>query len=317
MYTATEPSQHMYSVGMGFNKSYLGGINRENTTTGGGSYLETAAAARAGVEASAAQPRRRSHRPRGCRGGRKNRKNRERNAAAAAAAATGSSVALSALATSKSQPNSNTAHTNINHTTKNSPLKGDLSNYQFVNTGKAWGGNHHSPLPKSDHSDNTNSPMKRQMLPPPLPPFLNGQDPFVEKKAKEQADDQACLKMLPSFDERELTAFLSAPVASSSTAVERFLSTSAFQQPLDLRHLLSGSDGIPIGTVISSSGSGSDDDYTSSSTSTSQGKNQRIEMQRQQELESGSLFVTSPRSFLLGAPSSSHQSHHEHNISVW
>jgi hypothetical protein len=219
-------------------------------------------------------PRRRSHRPRGCRGGRKNRKNK-----AVAAAVFGPGILPSDAPLSQTQ----------NFQPSPFKTKSDLSSYQHMNTSKAWDFD-----PQNVH----NSAQKHQMLPPPLPSAL-----FESSHYNMETDGG--LKMLPSFDEAEsITESIIPPPmeeyntqVSTAFAVDRELFSNVF-------------DEATLGTVSSS-------DDSDNSLCNSSVKHQRIELQRQQELESGSLFVISPRSFLLGDAKNNTSDHGNKSTPVW
>lgn len=201
------------------------------------------------------QSRRRSHRPRGCRGGRKNRKNREAKAAAYSAVS-GTPVKQMKV------------------------IKGDLSPFQYLNTNTSCSWNTKA-LAESEKG--------QMLLPPPLPPFVGGRDPF----AGDNGEDMAMgLKMLPSFEDEASTETPSSSFEDHSVCVALEQTLFGFQQ----------------GTM-STFDSSEDSDCTTESL-----KLQRIEKQRRQHLESGSLFVTSPRSFLLG---SSGSAEHTVRVPIW
>ncbi len=200
--------------------------------------------------------RRRSHRPRGCRGGRKNRKNREAKAAALAAAV-GSPVKPTTV------------------------VKGDLSPFQYLNTNSSGNWKNKAQV---------TAEKGQMLLPPPLPPFVGGRDPFAGDNGE---DSMAMgLKMLPSFEDEATTETPSSSFEDHSVCVALEQTLFGFQQ----------------GTM-STFDSSDDSDCGSESL-----KNQRIEKQRRQQLESGSLFVTSPRSFLLG---SSGSAEHSVRVPIW
>lgn len=200
--------------------------------------------------------RRRSHRPRGCRGGRKNRKNRE------AKAARGEELVPSTTSDSILMPR-------IGPPPHNKPVsesalsehQGDLPSYhqpvaaRVGTSTNAWAQRSPSILPPPSVTTSTQQQdTTRKMLPPPLPPFVNGNDPFVAKEAK---DISKFLKMLPSFEEEPEQQPSQDAFVEASSSLEKL-----WEQPMR--------------SAISSSSSSSSGD------------------------EAGSLFVTSPRSFLMG-----------------
>lgn len=234
--------------------------NNSGTLFSQSSQQQNSSSSDEGVRGSIAQQRRRSHRPRGCRGGRKNRKNRE---AKAAREATGGEPMIPRAG---SPPHNKPVSESVPVT------QGDLSRYQHFKTSASRNNNNVNawtqrspsilPPPSNRSSNSSSKDATRQMLPPPLPPFVNGTDPFVAKPVK---DISRFLKMLPSFEEPDQSF--------SSSSQDMSLEFSVQESKLPLWE----QQEPPMCSAISSS-----------SSSTSSGD------------ETGSLFATSPRSFLMG-----------------
>jgi hypothetical protein len=289
-----------------------------STSIYGNSYATSSSAISSTDASNGGLPRRRSHRPRGCRGGRKNRKNLN------GATSPSSSSSSSALYGPNSSSN------NDNFMQSNEPLryshlkaKGeDLSPYQHVKTLKVWDFNaqHHDDANTTGHRDNAmQKPL--MMLPPPVPSALFEVRQFCLDSSG------SGLKMLPSFEESDSASesLIPPPVEDNQHRTRTSQHCYSAILPLSLGSHFRN-DEATVDTVDSISSSDDSDTLSSgwgqiTTTSTSS----TVRSQRVQKLEipaaeapcnhgplqvyeSGSLFVTSPRSFLLGEGGALNQS---------
>lgn len=223
-------------------------------------------------------PRRRSHRPRGCRGGRKNKKNK--------------AVSTTVFGPGMLHTDAPLLQQRQNFQQNNHKEKDDMSPYHHVNTNKAW----EFGSSQIVHD----AAQKQQMLPPPVPSALFESSRFFMES------NGGCLKMLPSFEEAESLAESFIP-----PSMEDSIMHAPTHFALDSVFFRNSHEEATVDTA-SSSGDESDNSWCN------HGDNyRRIELQRQQELESGSLFVTSPRSFLLGEARNNSNQGNNNNISVW
>ena len=199
-------------------------------------------------------PRRRSHRPRGCRGGRKNRKNKQQTDALGNFPTNGPQGPFSSATFGNGNigilpdaPLSQRQNQDFPQLSK-----GNLSAYQHSRTETStmnWSSskqsislignfesvrcsnNHISPHKITNHTNHyksisSPSPKKPtlQVLPPALPPFVVGKDPFLQG---EESLDMG-LKMLPSFEDSVVSeSFNSSPVSKHSSSPTKQLSESS------------------------------------------------------------------------------------------
>lgn len=259
-------------------------------------------------------PRQRSHRPRGCRGGRKNRKNKDEFGSFLSPATDKTDAPLSQR-----------------QNFPPSPLKGDLSPYQHVHTSKsAWDFDNHTLL-NSAQKQQIQHHRQHQLLPPPVPSALFARHHYGTGPAEALGSG---LKMLPSFDEQDDGT--KGHVILPPPLEGYFGRLSA--PPLPHLDWNAARDEATLDTAESSCSDDSDSHHSWGCNS----KNRpSIVLQQQQQqqpaFESGSLFVTSPRSFLLGdairttvdsSPSSASAEHRDesnikiinnnsHTIPVW
>jgi hypothetical protein len=249
--------------------------------------------------------RRRSHRPRGCRGGRKNRKFKD------------SSVAGNESVSPQSPFIELHNQTGCDDDTleKQTFVKGDLSPYHHVKVNNAWNfgsqNYHNAPLPTAKYS---------QMLPPPVPSAL-----FESHRSLEE-NKRMGLKMLPSFDDSDESAEGSLDVPPPPPPSQRYMAQSSTQQCNE-----TDCEATADTAFCSSHSRSASDDCDESSMKSWNGEIQEYRLIHQGEYshlnptksnmavavgppkfaamqtnvmksEGSSLFVTSPRSFLLGIP---------------
>jgi hypothetical protein len=280
--------------------SLVVGVNNQ------GQFASTASLKSLQLDASQQPIRRRSHRPRGCRGGRKNRKLKE------------SSVVGSECLSPQSPylVRHNQIGCDDDALEKQAAVKGDLSPYHHVKVNNVWNfgtqGCNNAPLLANKYS---------QMLPPPVPSAL------FECHRQMEESNRMGMKMLPSFDDSDDSAGGSFDVPPPPPS-QRYMDPNSTQQ-WNEKDCEATAD-----TAISSthSPSASDDSDTSSSTSSNGGFQHHRHIQHKEyahlnpkkfnltvgvvppkvavqstalKSTGSSLFVTSPRSFLLGIANAS------------
>jgi hypothetical protein len=295
------------------------------TSIYGHSYAASATAASSTDAANEGLARRRSHRPRGCRGGRKNRKNLN--------GATSPSSSSSSL----HGPNSSSNKDNIfqsKEPLRYSHLKAkgeDLSPYQHVKTLKVWDFNaqhNDDAVPGTATGQGGNSMQKPlMMLPPPVPSALFEVRQFCLDHSG------SGLKMLPSFEESDSASeslMIPPPLDDSNRHSMPSQHCYSAILPLSLGNHFRN-DEATVDTVDSIGSSSDDSDTLSSSgwgptTTRCTASTFRPQLVQKLEIpaaeapisnheppqvyESGSLFVTSPRSFLLGEGVQNHSKIH-------
>lgn len=266
------------------------------------------------VNSEATLPRRRSHRPRGCRGGRKNRK----------------PLAEAPMSTStnpKYETNSNLLTESIlppNHQSLqnvHTKIQGDdLSPFHHVKTSNVW------DFGSQTNFHNNAHPKSLMMLPPPVPSAL------FEIRRRCLETGGGGLKMLPSFDDSDSASESIIPPPMEEY-VQKNPAPSAIVDSFQYRSF--SCDEVTVDTVAScsssSSAKSSGDDSENVNNNINRAMSHLVNHQqrqskffgqagtgfpaiqrkqhnntsqqrlsRKQELENGSLFVTSPRSFLFG-----------------
>jgi len=292
-------------------------------------------------------PRRRSHRPRGCRGGRKNRKNKPSTTTGAPSQEGTPSASTSSSSSPSTGILPDAPFSQRQNQTFPQLSQGNLSAYQHVRTttpsesnhphqSSSWLSSAKTPfvgestrsITSTIHTIHHNiSPTKKkpslQVLPPALPPFLAGKDPFLQGG---KADTSGDLKMLPSFDDSVTTVegipspikhqqyqqqqyppIQSMDISMSSISSSQTKSSSTFALP-PMDHLLGrhhhhlvfddDDDGMLLhdNSLVSLSSD-------SSACSSSEEQQQHVAESVVELLFStagSSLFETSPRSFLTG-----------------
>ena len=270
---------------------------------------------------SSQQPmRRRSHRPRGCRGGRKNRKVKGSSTTNNDCSSPQSPLRVHHSQNVSDDYDMTKANTgskdSFSFSSGSSPMvKGDLSPYQHVKVSNSWNfgsqNYNNAPIPTARCS---------QMLPPPVPSAL-----FDCHRQMEMNTGEIGLKMLPSFDNDF--------DEDSDDSAEGSLDVPPPPPPFHRRAVGHPNkneewcDATANATVSTSHCySTSDDSDASSTASRNRGMHHHHSIKQRKysllnptqrmadlvikpplptvstttELEGGSLFVTSPRSFLLG-----------------